>query len=183
MNPLDPLVAQAENVARFLADRGVASLLIGAGAMAVHHHVRFTRDLDLGVAVPFKELGTIASDLKNSRWDVDLSEPGADDPLDGVVDINTSAGLIQLINFGGTFPALIRDALASEPQPISPESRLLVVPLTYLIVLKLYAGGRKSELDILELLDRNPNLDRDALLDLCRRYRVRGLPKLLRELQ
>jgi hypothetical protein len=36
----------------------------------------------------------------------------------------------------------------------------------------LYAGGRKSALDILELLDRNPELDRDALRALCATHRL-----------
>lgn len=41
---------------------------------------------------------------------------------------------------------------------------LAVVDIPHLVALKLYAGGRKSELDVLELLERNP-----AALDEVRR--------------
>jgi len=60
-------------------------------------------------------------------------------------------------------------------------SRLKVVPLPYLIALKLYAGGHKSKADIIELIVRNPNLDLDEVRLLCGKYRLAGLEELIRE--
>jgi hypothetical protein len=39
----------------------------------------------------------------------------------------------------------------------------------------------KSKADIVELLKRNPDADRDEIQLLCRRYRLRGLEPLIRE--
>lgn len=45
-----------------------------------------------------------------------------------------------------------------------------MVDLPHLIALKLYAGGRKSELDVLELLSCNPETDLVAVRQLCERF-------------
>jgi hypothetical protein len=45
-----------------------------------------------------------------------------------------------------------------------------VVDLHHLIALKLYAKSRKSEIDILELLERNRPIDVAALRDVCGRF-------------
>jgi hypothetical protein len=50
-----------------------------------------------------------------------------------------------------------------------------------LIALKLYAGGRKSEADIVELIRRNPELDVESVREVCARYRLRGLEPLIAE--
>ena len=47
-----------------------------------------------------------------------------------------------------------------------------VVDLAHLVALKLCAGGRKSELDVLEVLERNPEADRSAIGGLCERFRL-----------
>ena len=60
-------------------------------------------------------------------------------------------------------------------------STLRVVDLDHLIVFKLYAGGPKSTLDILAVLERNPELDLPRLQALCRSYRLdRALAKVLK---
>ena len=41
-----------------------------------------------------------------------------------------------------------------------------------LIALKLYAGGRKSELDVLEVLACNPEADLSVIRELCERFRL-----------
>ena len=64
-------------------------------------------------------------------------------------------------------PRLGRIAVTTaESHPDLP-APIRVVRLPVLIALKLYAGGPKSELDILELLDRNRLVDLDALRTLC----------------
>lgn len=46
--------------------------------------------------------------------------------------------------------------------------------------MKLYAGGMKSKADVVELLARNPDADRDAVVDVCARF---GLADAWRALQ
>ena len=47
-----------------------------------------------------------------------------------------------------------------------------MVDLPHLVALKLYAGGRKNEVDILEVLDRNPEASLPAIRDLCERFKL-----------
>lgn len=175
------LLDEAESIARLLEKESIPVLLIGAGAMAVHHYVRFTRDLDLAVAISTQALERLAGKLRSQGLRVEYNPPDPDDPLDGMVDVVTGSGLVQIVNFGGTFPSVISDALDASPAPVREGSPLLVMPLFHLIVLKLYAGGAKSRIDIIELLQKNGDLDRKALEALCRRYRLRGMKAILRE--
>ena len=47
---------------------------------------------------------------------------------------------------------------------------LRVVDLSHFVALKLYAGGYKSRLDVLALLERNPDLDLSATHRVCARF-------------
>ena len=102
-----------------------------------------------------------------------MAEPDAQDPLGGVLTISRAdAGPVQIVNldnsaYAGGHPRLGRIAVTTaESHPDLP-TRIRVVRLPVLIALKLYAGGPKSELDVLELLDRNRRLDLEALRTLC----------------
>jgi hypothetical protein len=54
--------------------------------------------------------------------------------------------------------------------------------VTAVIALKLYAGGRRDQADVVELLRRNPDADRSQILDVCTRYGSASvLEQLLRE--
>lgn len=96
---------------------------------------------------------------------IDIRAPGAD--------------LVQLVNFdnapAGGGPRLVREAVASS-LPLTPAGTLRVVELPLLVAFKLYAGGAKSKLDVLELLDRNQPVDMD---DLRRRCEALGLGREL----
>ena len=113
----------------------------------------------------------------------ELHEPGTDNPLGGVIDVEGPFGLIQIISYGGKFPAVIEDALTEAKLTVRPGSPLKLVPLPHLVALKLCAGGTKSKADILELLLRNPDLDLEYLRGLCRKYRLSGIDDLISEAQ
>ena len=100
-----------------------------------------------------------------------------------MIDVSGPFGLVQLISFEGRFPAVIRDALEGEDLRIRPGSMLRIMPIPQLVALKLYAGGWKSHADIVELLRRNPEADVDAIRKTCRKYRLRGLAQVLKDLQ
>ncbi|HCN75891.1 MAG TPA: hypothetical protein DIT13_01705 [Verrucomicrobiales bacterium] len=177
----ESILHAAESVVAVLKEFQTEAVVIGALALAAHHYVRFTEDLDLGMNASAQKFRAIAEALRARGFHVELREPDADDPLSGVMDVMCPGGLIQLVNFGQTFPAVIEDALQAPPLTVRPESALRVVPLPHLVALKLYAGGFKSKADVVELLRRNTDADRDEILALCKRYRLRGLPELLEE--
>jgi hypothetical protein len=181
MTDPDEVIRAAEEVTGILESRGVGALVIGAVALAAHGYVRFTEDLDLGVNTDLGTLNQVADALRTAGFEVELREPDGQDPLGGVVDVRGPFGLIQIVNYGGRFPAVIDGGLAAADTVIRLGSRLRIVPLPHLVALKLYAGGTKSRADIVELLSRNPDADVAAIRDLCRNWRLRGLDPLIDE--
>lgn len=178
MTPTLPATFElARDVQEVLGSRGHEPLLIGALALAVHNYPRQTEDLDVAIAVAPRDLPRLADDLRARKMEVLLSLPDADDPLGGVLTCERPGAFpVQVVNFdnspAGGFPALVRDA-ASLARRVSDELPLRVVSLIDLILFKLYAGGPKASMDVLELLARNP-VDLDVLRARCERYRLEG---------
>lgn len=167
----------AEKLAGMLGSEGVDAVVIGALALATHGYVRATTDLDLAIAVEPSSLGRLAASLSRAGWAVEYSAPDPQDPLGGVLNVRApGAALIQVVNFDNSpasgFPRLVRDALPLAT-PLRPGSNLRVVDLFSLVAFKLYAGGPKSRLDILELLERNQPVDLAALRARCDVLRLR----------
>ena len=177
----ESLLEVAERVTELLASRGIDAILIGAAAMAAHGYVRFTQDVDLAVKVHLEELRRAADDLQAAGFDVTLREPDGADPLGGVIDVSGSFGMVQIVNFGDRFPAVIEAGLAEATLLVRVGSQLRIMPLPQLIALKLYAGGRKSQADVVELLARNPDADFERIRKVCDGYRLPGFQTLLRE--
>lgn len=178
---MDSLSA-AERVAAMMRELGMEPIVIGALALAVHHYIRFTEDVDLGVDADLQQMRDLQKRLNAGGFMTALHEPDADDPLGGVLNISGEFGLVQVVNFGGRFPAVIRDALATNPQILTKSGILRVVPLAQLVALKLYAGGLKSKADIVELLRRNPEADLGEIQKTCNQYHLKGLDEVLAEL-
>jgi len=109
----DDVIRAAEQVTGILESRGVGAVVIGAVALAAHGYVRFTEDLDLGVNTDSATLHQVATALRTAGFEVELREPDGQDPLGGVVDVRGPFGLVQIVNYGGRFPAVIDAALAT----------------------------------------------------------------------
>ena len=177
------LLDAAEHVMQVLESHRIDAVVIGAVAMAAHHYVRMTRDIDLGVNADIQTLHAITVSLCAAGFNAELREPDGQDPLGGVIDITGPFGLLQIISFADRFPAVIEDALRTPTTGLRPGSRLKLVPLPQLVALKLYAGGLKSKADVLELLTHNPEADIDEIRTVCKRYRVSGLNAVLQEMK
>jgi hypothetical protein len=175
------LLETAERIGQVLAENGIDALVIGAAALAAHRYVRHTEDIDLGVNVSIHELPKVGAALRVAGFEVVAREPDGQDPLGGVIDVSGPFGLVQIVNFGERFPAVIDSGLAEATLPMRAGSTLRIVPLAQLVALKLYAGGMKSRADVVEVLRRNPEADRGHIREVCRRYRLRGLEPLIRE--
>ncbi|MFY8216611.1 MAG: hypothetical protein ACOVMP_08420 [Chthoniobacterales bacterium] len=177
------LIFHAEAVVRLAHSLGHDLVVIGAAALAGHHYVRLTNDLDLGGVLSLCDLRDLAAALKQHGYAVDVREPDADDPLGGVIDIQGNFGQVQVVSFCDRFPAVIRDALRESNMRVAENSPLRIIPLPHLVVLKLYAGGLKSMSDIVEVLSLNEDADLDAIDALCRQYRIQGFTKIREELE
>ncbi len=173
---LEGTLRLAESAVEVLREHGVEAVMIGAVALAVHGYPRATADLDLAVAVAPSVLHEVAAALLGRGHVVTVRDPDPDDPLGGVLDLRApGADLVQVVNFdnppAGGFPRLVSDAIAAASPAIAGHPLLVVDPY-HLVAFKLYAGGPKSALDILELLDRNPDIDMTQLRKLCTGYRL-----------
>jgi hypothetical protein len=187
MNGYSSRALKSVDVARRVFDRlartNLDSAVIGSVALAVHGYVRATRDLDLGVAaLTFGSLREVAEALRDEGFRVHVGEPAPDDILGGVVTVEgDDFDPVQVVNLmapGGRHGKLAREAIASA-QGV-PEFGLPVVDVAHLVALKLLAGSRKDELDVLELLGANPDMSVDRIVEVCRRHRLgRRLETLL----
>lgn len=181
MDDQDAILQAAEAVVKILKRHRVDAVVIGAVALAAYHYVRQTNDIDLGVNADVPTLRELVESLRKAGYTAELREPDGDDPLGGVIDVTGSFGLVQIVSFGGRFPAIINDAVKASTLVVRKDSSLRLVPMPHLIALKLYAGGFKSKADIVELLKRNPDLDLSAVRALCKRYHLSGLEELIAE--
>jgi hypothetical protein len=174
----------ASQVVAVLREHQLDAVVIGAMALAVHGYPRDTVDFDLAVAMEPRLLVPVAEALRRRGLDVKVRQPDPNDPLGGVLDVQApGADLVQVVNFDNPpasgFPRLVRDALADAVELV-PGHPLRVVDPYHLVAFKLYAGGPKSKLDVLELLARNPQLDRSRLQELCDGYHLsRQLQRVL----
>jgi hypothetical protein len=158
------LLEAAEDILEILRSHRIDAVVIGAVALAAYNYVRQTEDIDLGVNANPAQLRALARLLESKGYAVELRSSDGADPLGGVIDVR------------GPF-----DALSASKMVVREGSPLKIVPLPHLIALKLYAGGHKSKADIVELLIRNSDADLESVKKLCRRYRLRGLDKLIAE--
>lgn len=173
----------AERIARMLVERDVPVVVIGAVALAAHGYVRFTEDIDLGVNADMAQMRALVEEMRKEGYEAEFHAPDGDDPLAGVINVSGTFGLVQVISFEERFPAVIRDALEGEEIRMRTDSALRIVPIPQLVALKLYAGGWSSRADIIELLRRNPEVDRELIRATCRKYRLRGIGRILDELE
>jgi hypothetical protein len=182
-NQIRQTIREAEKIGAILADKGIPVIIIGAIALAAHRYVRATRDVDLGVNTTIKELSRIHQLLTSSNYHAELRLPDLDDPLGGVIDVSGDFGMVQIVNYGERFPAVIEDSRHQQGLQGDTVTSLSIAPLPQLVAMKLYAGGWKSMSDIVELLRRNPETDLKEIGDTCRKYRLHGWNRVLEELQ
>lgn len=160
--------------AEILEGHGVKCAVIGAIAAAIRGYPRATEDFDLATTTdPFRVLTAVESELRALGYSAELNTPDHDDPLGGVLTISGEEfNPVQIVNFHNPFrPEAGRvgtDAIeTAETNVLGP---LAVVDLAHLVALKLYAGGAKSRLDVVELVERNPDASLGAIGAVCRAH-------------
>jgi len=179
-------MAVAERAHRELAAAGIASALIGAGAMAIRGYVRATQDLDLAVFVmPYPALTNVERRLREGGLASTFNDPEPGDPLGGVIRVEVDEELqVDVVNFLNPFdggPMVVKEAIEEAERGLLRGSEIPVVTVPHLVAIKLYAGGPKSRADIAELLRRVPGAIPETRA-LCARWECgEALQKVLAE--
>jgi hypothetical protein len=143
-----------DRVLRALDDRGVPFALIGAAALAVKGIARSTYDIDVLVMSREVLVASWWDALREAGTEIDLRRGDSDDPLAGVVRVQSTS----------TRPVdIVVGKHAWQARAIARADRFTgmppVVSTCDLILLKLYAGGTQDLWDIRELL-RLPGAER-----------------------
>ncbi len=183
----DGLIDVADRVAGVAMEVGIPTALIGAMALAVHNYVRGTADIDIATSVdPFRELRLLRQRLDAEGFHTELLPPDANDTLGGLLRVreHNADDRIVIVNFYNPLKPLGNpgfDAIQNAA-PLAPMQSLRCATLGHLVALKLFAGGRRDQADVIELLRRNPATDRGLLRSVCAGYGYgEGLEELIRE--
>ena len=176
----------AEAIANSLRESGTGSAVIGAIALAFHGYARATQDVDIATHVdPRTVLRDMERSLKEQGYTTRLIFPDPDDPLGGVLTVTgDDFDAVQVVNFYNPW------AFSSNPGKSSiqtaaariPGYDLPVVDVPHLIALKLYAGGPRNRSDVLELIERNRDIDRSEIRRVCEQFNLTAdLDDMLRD--
>jgi hypothetical protein len=183
----DALIDVADRVAAIASEVGIPTALIGAMALAVHNYVRGTADIDIATSVdPFRELRLLRQRLDAEGLQTELIPPDANDTLGGILRVreHNADDRIVIVNFYNPLRPIGNPGLEAiqSAAPLAPLSSLRCATLGHLIALKLFAGSRRDQADVIELLRRNPATDRGLLRSVCAGYGYgEGLEELIRE--
>lgn len=107
MSDAEATLEAAESVATVLQEFQVDVVVIGAIALAAHHYVRYTENIDLGINTDLATLHQITDAVQANGFRAELREPGDADPLSGVVDVSRAFGWVRFLHLlhrlrGGT---------------------------------------------------------------------------------
>jgi hypothetical protein len=180
----------AEKIAEVAEDLGIQTALIGAVALAAHNYVRGTVDVDLATHVdPGRELRRLQQRLESIGLHTRLNLPDEDDHLGGLLRVwqtededGDPIEPVDVVNFFNPHrPAGINPGAVAIREAVTLDrvGRLRYVRLPELIALKLYAGSRRDQADVVELLVNNPDADLSVVRSVCRDF---GFEQLLEEL-
>lgn len=170
----DRTLAVAQTITTYLRESGCDSAVIGAIALAFHGYARATQDVDLATHVdPRTALRDLARVMQQQGYSTRLILPDTEDPLGGVLNVTgKDFDAVQVVNFFNPW------AVSNNPGESSiraaaariPGYDLPVVDVPHLVALKLYAGGPRNRNDVLELLERNREVDRDEIRRVCEQF-------------
>jgi hypothetical protein len=147
-------------VAGKLESAGIAYALIGGAALAVHGVSRSTLDLDLLAVDPVCLTSLFWEPVQRQGVAVEIRRGDADDPLAGVVRLDSPKGRPTDLVVGRSAwqaRALTRAGLRTR----IGEVEIPVLRAADLVLLKLYAGGPQDAWDVAQILLA---VDRDSLV-------------------
>lgn len=181
-------VELAERVAGIAHSLGIETVLIGAYALAAHHYVRGTSDIDLASDVSLERLQLLQRELETDGFKTRLLKPDEEDELGGKLVVwkqsnedGDPVDPVEVVNYSNPYrprrtPATqaIKNAISLEGKPALRYPRL-----ADLIALKLYAGSLRDEADVVELLVKNPDEDLEEIRTVCKQHGLGRIDALI----
>lgn len=177
-----------ERVAKIAGDLGIRTTVIGAYALAAHHFVRATEDLDLATSIQLDDLQRLRTAIEQSGFHCRLETPDELDDLGGKLTVwvrsdedGDPIDEVDVVNFLNVHrprrnPAgdAIRNSI-----PVARGSALRYPPLADLIAMKLDTRAPRDEVDVVAVLRANPDADLDEIRATCKKYGFDKIDELI----
>ena len=174
------LMASTELLCRvlpLLEEADIKYLTMGAYALALHGHLRATRDVDVLLGMHPSQLRAFRQKVQAAGFQVDMRLGDEHDPIPAVLEIRDAAGgLVEMLaGLRGLDPAAFARGLTV---PFSGND-LKVVGREDLIAMKCYAGRPQDLIDVKEALaGSREGINEPLLRELVRRFGRRAVEVL-----
>lgn len=178
----------AERVAQIADALGIRTVMIGGYALAAHHFVRATSDIDLATDIDLDALRRLEAAVTDAGLATRLSRPDEEDPLGGVLvvwahadDDGDPIDAVEIVNFKNPHRPRQTPARAAIENgiPLEEKPALRYPRLADLIALKLYADDAADDADVVNVLAANPSADLEEIKATCMRYGYARIDELI----
>jgi hypothetical protein len=192
MDARTSVVDLAERVAQIASSLNIQTVLIGAYALAAHHYVRATKDIDLASDVTLDDLRRLEKALRAAGLHTELRTPDEEDALGGVIEIwqrvddeGDPIEPVEVVNFYNPYRPRRTPATQAIKNriPLAEKPALHYPRLADLVALKLDTGSPRDEIDVIDVLVANPNADLEEIRATCKAYGLDRIDALIEAAQ
>ncbi len=173
-----PLGALAE-VAEYLRKRRTPFALVGGLAVSARGEVRFTRDVDLAVALDERSVETLVRDLRAAGYRIDTLLEHETAGRIAIVRLRTRSGILVDILCGSS--GIEPETVAAATIMHLPEAGDVAVAqpeeLIAMKVLSMTDRRLQDRIDARALLENNPNIDLERVRLRLRQIQERGFDR------
>jgi predicted nucleotidyltransferase len=157
------------DVAAVLGEQGIAYVVIGAMAAAVHGSIRATIDADALISVSVSKLARLERALTKVGFKTDLRRGDADDPIPALLAVSDRNG--NRVDLLAGLRGLDNEAFSRSVAVPFSGSSVRVIGLEDFIAMKCFAGGPQDVADARAALKTATGpIDVDLLRRLTRRF-------------
>jgi predicted nucleotidyltransferase len=173
-----PLQALAD-VAAYLRKRGTVFALVGGLAVSARGEVRFTRDVDLAVALDDRQIETLVRDLRAAGYRIEALLEHETAKRIATVRVRSRSGILVdlLCASSGIEPEIVSTATVMQLPDVGDVAVAQVEELLAMKILSMTDRRLQDRIDARALLENNPGTDLDRVRLRLRQIRERGFDR------
>lgn len=164
------------DIAQWLARRGIPFALVGGIAVSVRAEVRFTRDVDLALALSERELESLVRDLRAAGYAILAIVEHESAQRTATVRLRSRAGITidVLAASSGIEGEIVAAAKPVEVPDVGSVPVAAAEDLLAMKILSMTPGRPQDRIDAVNLVVTHPNLDLDLVRARLTLIRARG---------